>query len=120
MVWQPGSRHVITTAHARTRGSFAVMIVPKSEPKLRPVMPIFCESISGRVHSQSTTAGPAAIQFSMLTWMPYSGDSFWPGPSIASTAKPRESQRSPLRDTAISLNPSMPGTSTTTGTLPVV
>ena len=67
IVWQPGSRQVEITAVAAMRGSFAAMMVPKNEPKLVPVTPIFCASISGRRSSQSTTAGPASIQFGIET-----------------------------------------------------
>src|SRR5262249_15450546 len=37
IVWHPGSRQVEITAVAAIRGSFAVRIVPKNEPKLVPV-----------------------------------------------------------------------------------
>ena len=67
IVWHPGSRHVEITAVAAMRGSFAVRIVPKKEPKLVPVTPIFCASIYGRRSSQSTSAGPASIQFRIET-----------------------------------------------------
>src|SRR5260370_7419785 len=67
IVWDPGSRQVEITAVAEIRGSFAVRIVPKNEPKLAPETPIFCPSISGRRNSQSTTAGPASIQFCIET-----------------------------------------------------
>ena len=63
MVWQPGSRQVEMTAVAATRGSFAATIVPKKEPKLVPLTPIFCASTSCRRSNQSTTTGPASIQF---------------------------------------------------------
>ncbi len=48
------------------RGSFAVRIVPKNEPKLVPVTPMRSASISGRATSQSTIGFAAAIQFSTL------------------------------------------------------
>ena len=67
IVWHPGSRQVEITAVAEIRGSLAVRIVPKNEPKLAPETPIFCPSISGRRNSQSTTAGPASIQFCIET-----------------------------------------------------
>src|ERR1700751_2137707 len=38
IVWKPGSRHVEITAVAAMRGSFAVRMVPKNEPKLVPVL----------------------------------------------------------------------------------
>ena len=55
------------TAVAATRGSFAARTVPKNEPKLVPVTPTFCESISGRRISESSTAGPTSIQFCIET-----------------------------------------------------
>ena len=55
------------TAVAAMRGSFAARMVPKNEPKLVPTTPIFWPSISGRRSSQSTTAGPASIQFCIET-----------------------------------------------------
>ena len=60
-------RDGLRNAVAAMRGSFAVRIVPKNEPKLVPVTPIFCASVSGRCRSQSTTTGPASIQFCIET-----------------------------------------------------
>src|SRR3984893_11164119 len=57
IVLHPGSRQVEITAVAEIRGSLAVRIVPKNEPKLAPETPIFCPSISGRRHSQSMSGG---------------------------------------------------------------
>ena len=77
------------------RGSLPVSTVPNSEPKLVPDTPMRAVSSSGRAAIQSTRAGPAAIQFSMVKWSPIIGASYWPGPSIASTAMPRLRNLSP-------------------------
>ena len=93
-------------------------MVEKNEPKLAPLMPIRCASISERAASQSQQALPAACHAGIEKNTPRSGASYCPGPSMASTARPRSSHRSPYRDTPISLKLSMPGTEITTGILP--
>ena len=100
------------------RGSFAVTTVAKNDPKLLPKMPMRAGSTSVRASSQSTTVLPTPVQFCMLTVMPSTRHSAWPGPSSASTATPRVSQRSPCSATKSSLNVSMPGNEITTGILP--
>jgi hypothetical protein len=86
---------VCVTAQARNRGSEPAAMVAKSEPKLTPAMPMHPVSISGRAESQSMIAGPASAQAGTLTGMPSTALSYCPGPSTASTAMPRISQRSP-------------------------
>ena len=103
MAWKPGSRLLELATQAQMRGSFAVTMVTKNEPKLLPNAPIFSGSISGRAISQSTAALPTAVQFSMLTVSPSTRHSACPGPSSASTAMPRSSQRSPFSATNTSL-----------------
>src|SRR5450759_3092895 len=95
LVWPPGSWQTDITEQAQMRGSLAVRIVPKKEPKLSPLTPMQAGSTSGRAESQSTSAGPAAAQLSVLKYTPIIGASYCPGPSMASTAMPRLSQRSP-------------------------
>ena len=58
---------------------------------------------------------PASIQLGMLTWIPMTALSYCPGPSMLSTAMPRDSQRSPYIATLASLKLSMPGMETTAG-----
>ncbi len=95
IVWQPGSKLVCDTAQARKRGSEPATMVAKSEPKLTPAMPIRSGSISSCAASQSMIAGPASAQAATLAGMPSTALSYCPGPSTASTAMPRMSQRSP-------------------------
>ena len=78
-------------------------MVEKNEPKLWPVMPMRSGSISGRPLSHSYMARPASSHAGTLTGMPSTALSYCPGPSMVSTAMPRDRNRSPYIATTRSL-----------------